>query len=57
MKQADYHKLLATEWADQFDEWQIKEIEAGLKAGVDVSVYAKQEFDRYQMAENPSGAK
>lgn len=55
MKQLDYGKLIETEWADQFDDYQLSAIRAGLKAGVNVSHYANPEFDRWQMSEIRDG--
>lgn len=51
MKQLDYSKLIATSWADQFDEEQVMPIKKGLAEGVDVSSYANPEFDHIQMWE------
>jgi len=40
---------------EQFDEYQKDEIWPGLEKGLDVSVYAKPEFDLYQMNEIREG--
>ena len=47
--------LTKTEWFKQFNEKQQKEILAGLEANLDVSVYAKTEFDYNQMFEIRKG--
>ena len=42
--------LMKTEWINQFDEKQIWQIEMGItRSKVDVSIYAKPEFDWQQM--------
>ena len=41
--------LMKTEWFNQFDAFQQKEIRYGLEEGLDVSVYATPEFDWEQM--------
>ena len=41
--------LTKTEWFNQFNEGQQGEILDGLEKKVDVSWYAKPEFDKYQM--------
>ena len=41
--------LTKTKWFNQFDEYQKQEIRKGLKANLDVSFYAKKEFDWEQM--------
>ena len=41
--------LMKTEMFNQFDEYQKQEIKKGLKANLDVSFYAKKEFDYQQM--------
>ena len=37
--------LMKTDWFNQFDEYQQKEIRYGLEEDVDVSIYAKPDFD------------
>ena len=41
--------LIKTEWFNQFDENQKKEILEGLKNNIDVLIYAKSGFDYNQM--------
>ena len=41
--------LIRTEWFNQFNEEQKKEIIKGLKKGLDISWYAKKEFTDEQM--------
>ena len=41
--------LTKTEWFNQFDEKQQKQIKKGLEDNLNVSIYAKSEFDVYQM--------
>ena len=41
--------LTKTEWFNQFDKGQQKEILKGLKNNIDVSIYAKPEFECGQM--------
>ena len=43
--------LTKTDWFNQFNSEQRKQILAGLKENLDVSIYAKKEFDEYQMFE------
>ena len=43
--------LIETDWFEQFDEYQQEEIIKGLKNNLDVSIYAKSEFDWEQMRE------
>ena len=43
------NNLIKTDWFKQFDVNQKEEIEEGLKNNIDVSVYAKIEFDSQQM--------
>ena len=43
--------LIKTKWFNQFDEYQKQEIREGLKDNLDVSVYAKKEFEWEQMNE------
>ena len=47
--------LTKTKWFKQFDEYQKQEIKKGLKANLDVSVYAKKEFEWEQMNEIRAG--
>ncbi len=44
-----YNNLIKTEWFNQFDKHQKFEILIGIKANLDVSIYAKPEFDENQM--------
>ena len=37
--------LIKIEWFNQFDEYQSSEILIGIDKGLDVSIYAKTEFD------------
>ena len=41
--------LMRTDWINQFDEYQQQEILRGLKEDVDVSIYAKTDFNFAQM--------
>ena len=41
--------LKKTEWFNQFSEYQQEEILKGLKNNLDVSIYAKPEFDTLRM--------
>ena len=41
--------LIKTEWFNQFEKYQQYEILEGLKNNLDVSIYAKLEFDNLQM--------
>ena len=43
--------LTKTEWFNQFDKKQKRIIKEGLEANVDVSLYAKKEFNWRQMEE------
>ena len=43
--------LIKTDWFEQFDLFQKKEILKGLENKLDVSIYAKKEFDWEQMKE------
>ena len=47
--------LTKTDWINQFNSEQRKQILAGLKENIDVSIYAKKEFDEYQMFEIRTG--
>ena len=47
--------LTKTEWFNQFNKKQMREIREGLKANLDVSVYAKTEFNWLQMREIKRG--
>ena len=48
-KNLNYANLMKTEWGNQFDSLQKGELKKGLEKGLDVSVYAKPEFNCYQM--------
>ena len=41
--------LTKTEWFNQFDEFQQKQIRIGLEDNLNVSIYANPEFNIYQM--------
>ena len=41
--------LKKTEWFNQFTYWEKALIRSGLEKGLDVSIYAKKEFDVKQM--------
>ena len=41
--------LIKTDWFNQFNKEQKIEILIGIKANIDVSIYAKTEFNRAQM--------
>ena len=41
--------LMKSEWFNQFNKEQQKEIRYGLEDNLDVSIYAKVEFNKYQM--------
>ena len=41
--------LIKTEWINQFNKYQQEEIIKGIEDNLDVSVYAKREFDWGQM--------
>ena len=43
--------LIKTEWFNQFNKSQQKQILKGLEEDVDVSIYAKPDFDCFQMEE------
>ena len=43
--------LTKTEWFNQFDKKQKRIIKEGLQENLDVSLYAKKEFNEYQMSE------
>ena len=47
--------LQNSQWFNQFQELQQQEILKGLKANLDVSIYAKKEFDYLQMQEILTG--
>ena len=49
--------LKKTEWFNQFNKYQQDEILKGLEDKLDVSVYAKPEFDEKQMAQIRLGLK
>lgn len=50
-----YGNLVKTDWINQFNEKQQKEILKGLKNNIDVSWYAKRSFDWIQMKEIRTG--
>ena len=50
-----YKNLVKTDWINQFNEKQQKEILKGLKNNIDVSWYAKRAFDWIQMKEIRTG--
>ena len=50
-----YKNLVKTDWINQFNEKQQKEILKGLKNNIDVSWYAKRAFDWIQMKEIREG--
>ena len=39
--------LSKTEWFNQFTKYQKEQIKAGLKENIDVSIYAKPDFNEY----------
>ena len=41
--------LVKTDWFNQFNEEQQREINLGLVKYLNISIYAKKEFDEYQM--------
>ena len=43
--------LVKTKWFNQFEIYQQEEILEGLKNNIDISMYAKKEFDYLQMNE------
>ena len=49
--------LTKTDWLNQFDKYQQKEIMLGIKSNVDVSIYAKIDFTWQQMEEIRLGLK
>ena len=49
--------LIRTEWFNQFEEYQQFEIKDGLKENLDVSWYAKKEFNWKQMSQIRLGLK
>ena len=49
--------LTKTEWFNQFDEKQQKQIKKGLEDNLNVSIYAKPEFDSFQMRQIKDGLK
>ena len=49
--------LIKTEWFNQFSNLQKISIICGLKDNVDVSIYAKKEFQFHQMEEIREGLK
>ena len=50
-----YGNLMKTDWINQFNEKQQKEILKGVERGLDVSWYAKRTFDWIQMKEIRTG--
>ena len=48
-------KLTKTEWFNQFDEEQKEQISLGLKDNLNVSIYAKKEFNANQMFKIKAG--
>ena len=46
-----YRNLIKTDWIEQFDEAQKREIKYGIESQVDISVYAKTDYDSFQMFE------
>ena len=46
-----YRNLIKTDWIEQFDEAQQREIERGIESQVDILVYAKTDYDSFQMFE------
>ena len=44
--------LIKTDWINQFNKKQIKAIKEGLKANLDVSIYANPEFDFFSNEPN-----
>ena len=49
--------LIKTEWFNQFDEFQKKQIRTGLEENLNVSIYANPEFNVYQMNQIRLGLK
>ena len=43
------NNLIKTDWFNQFDYYQKEQIKSGIEVNVDVSIYAKKEFDYLQM--------
>ena len=43
--------LKNSQWFNQFNEFQQKNILKGLEANLDISIYAKPEFDEFQMTQ------
>ena len=43
--------LIKTDWIEQFDEAQQREIKSGIENKVNLSVYAKTDYDSFQMFE------
>ena len=41
--------LMRTEWINQFDEYQKRKIKQGIRNKLDISWYAKKEFNWLQM--------
>lgn len=55
IKQLGCSQLLTTNWFNQFNERQQREIRAGIEAGLDVGAYADPKFDHDQMFEIRAG--
>ena len=51
MNNEQIKELMKTNWADNFTFEQIHQIEVGLGANLDVSIYAKSKFSFEQMEE------
>ena len=51
----DITNLIKTEWFNQFNKEQQEEIIKGLQDSLDVSIYAKKEFDCFQMQQIRAG--
>lgn len=49
LKNLNIKNLVQTEWINQFNEKQQREIREGLENNLDVSIYAKEEFTWEQM--------
>ena len=43
------NNLIKTDWFNQFDYYQKEQIKSRIEVNVDVSIYAKKEFDYLQM--------
>ena len=49
--------LTKTKWFNQFNEKQQEQIKKGLEDNLNVSIYAKPEFESFQMRQIKSGLK